>query len=174
MAKTIELRRHTPNEGDVLSAAGVKAALDIGRRMKARIQIAYSSGAQRATQAVGCMVAGHGKAVPGGVVVETGLRSKREDRWGELVGQTGREDIEALRAADRRFVDTEATTLGKALRRILDGLADGQRALAVAHSPTNEAAVFGLTGEVVAPLKKGEGVIIEEDEHGALTVSRAP
>src|SRR5436853_3686069 len=160
MAKTVELRRHTPNEGDVLTAAGVKAAIEIGRRMRGPIQVAASSGAQRATQAAGCMVAGHGQAVPGGIVVEPGLRSAREDRWGEIIGQAGSEDIAALRAVDRAFVDAEAAALAKGLRRLFDGLADGQRALAVAHSPTNEAAVFGLTGEIVAPLKKGEGVVI--------------
>lgn len=173
MAKTVELRRHTPNDGDALTAAGVKAAVDIGRSMRARIQVAYSSGAQRATQAVGCMVAGHGKAVPGGVVAEPGLRSKREDRWVEIVGQAGAEDITALRAVDRAFVDAEAAALARTLRRLFEALADGQRALAVAHSPTNEAAVFGLTGEVVSPLKKGEGVVIVQDEHGAFTVTQA-
>ncbi len=173
MAKTVELRRHTPNEGDVLTAAGVKAALEIGHRMRGPIQVAYSSGAQRATQAAGCMVAGHGRAVPGGVVVEPGLRSKREDRWGEIIGQAGRDDIDALRAVDEAFVGAEAAALAQALRRLFDRLADGQKALAVAHSPTNEAAVFGLTGEVVAPLRKGEGVTIVQDGHGAFTVSRA-
>jgi len=173
MAKTVELRRHTPNEGDVLTAAGVKAALEIGRRMRGPIQVAASSGAQRATQAVGCMVAGHGQPVPGGVVVEPGLRSTREDRWRELVGQVGSEEIGALRAADRAFVDAEAATLAQGLRRLFDRLADGQRALAVAHSPTNEAAVLGLTGEVVAPFGKGEGVVIVQDAHGAFRVSRA-
>lgn len=28
------------------------------------------------------------------------------------------------------------------------------------HSPTNEAAVLGLTGEVVAPMAKGAGVLV--------------
>lgn len=33
----------------------------------------------------------------------------------------------------------------------------------VGHSPTNEAAVLGLTGEEVAPLDKGGGVLGVED-----------
>jgi hypothetical protein len=37
---------------------------------------------------------------------------------------------------------------------------DGGRALIVGHSPTNEAAVFGLTGEIVAPLAKGAGALV--------------
>jgi hypothetical protein len=43
-------------------------------------------------------------------------------------------------------------------------LPDGARALVVGHSPTNEAAVLGLTGSLVAPLGKGDGVrVIEKD-----------
>jgi hypothetical protein len=45
----------------------------------------------------------------------------------------------------------------------VDGLPDGGRALIVGHSPTNEAAVLGLAGEVVPPLGKGEGVLLIED-----------
>ena len=173
MAKTVELRRHTPNEVDTLTPAGVKMAVEIGRRMRDRIQVAYSSGAQRATQAVGSMVAGHGRAVPGGVVVEPGLRSQNESKWGEVIDQAASEGIAELRAVDPAFIDQEAATLAETLRRIFDRLDDGQRALAVAHSPTNEAAVFGLTGEIVAPLRKGEGVVLVEDDHGEITVTRA-
>ena len=54
--------------------------------------------------------------------------------------------------------------LGRALKRVIDQLPDGGRALVVGHSPTNEAAVLGVTGTVVAPLGKGEGVtVIEQD-----------
>ena len=34
----------------------------------------------------------------------------------------------------------------------------------VGHSPTNEAAVLGLTGRLVPPLGKGEGVLVTENE----------
>jgi phosphohistidine phosphatase SixA len=69
-----------------------------------------------------------------------------------------------MRAADPGFVAEEAAALGAALGRVLDRLQDGQRALVVGHSPTNEAAVLGLTGEPVAPLAKGAGVLITEDQ----------
>ena len=36
--------------------------------------------------------------------------------------------------------------------------------LVVGHSPTNEAAVLGLTGEVVAPMEKGGGVLVIEEK----------
>ncbi len=54
--------------------------------------------------------------------------------------------------------------LGAALGRIFTALPDGGRARVVGHSPTNEAAVLGLTGHVIGPMGKGEGVIIIEDE----------
>jgi hypothetical protein len=66
--------------------------------------------------------------------------------------------LEALREADPELVAEDSERLGAALRRVLDGLPDGGNALVVDHSPTNEASVLGLTGEVVAPLAKGAGV----------------
>ncbi len=50
--------------------------------------------------------------------------------------------------------------LGAALGRVLARLGEGERALVVGHSPTNEAAVLGLTGQLVAPLAKGAGVLV--------------
>jgi len=49
------------------------------------------------------------------------------------------------------------------LRRVLERLGEGERALVVGHSPTNEAAVLGLTGKLVAPLAKGAGVLVVAD-----------
>jgi hypothetical protein len=49
---------------------------------------------------------------------------------------------------------------------VLGELPEGGRALAVGHSPTNEAAVLGLTGTIVEPMAKGAGVLVvaEGDE----------
>jgi broad specificity phosphatase PhoE len=164
MARFVELRRHTDNDGDVLTPDGVTAALRIGGGLAGGYQVAVSTGAQRATQTVGCLLAALGQPVPDGVVVEPGLRSQREDRWRAVAKQADGGDLEAMRAVDPGFVDEEASVLGAGLGRVLDRLADGQRALAVGHTPTNEAAVLGLTGEVVAPLAKGAGVLVTEEE----------
>ena len=43
---------------------------------------------------------------------------------------------------------------------MLDYLPEGGRALVVGHSPTNEAAILGLTGKIVAPLAKGDGALV--------------
>jgi hypothetical protein len=84
MARFVELRRHTDNDGDVLSDEGVAAALELGGRLIDGYQVAVST--------------------------------------------------------------------------------DAQRALAVGHTPTNEAAVLGLTGQLVASLSKGAGVLVTEDQ----------
>jgi hypothetical protein len=36
----------------------------------------------------------------------------------------------------------------------------------VGHSPTNEAGVFALTGQVVEPLAKGAGLLVVSDGSG--------
>jgi broad specificity phosphatase PhoE len=163
MARSVELRRHTDNDGDVLSGDGVAAAVALGAELAGGYRVAVSTGAQRATQTVGCLLAALGQAVPDGVVVEAGLRSEREDRWRAVAKEAGGGDLAAMRAVDPGFVDEEAAALGAALGRVLERLGGGERALAVGHSPTNEAAVLGLTGELVAPLAKGAGVLVTDD-----------
>jgi hypothetical protein len=163
MARFVELRRHTDNDGDVLSDDGVAAALRLGGTLAGGYRVAVSTGAQRATQTVGCLLAALAQPVPDGVVVEPGLRSEREDRWRAVAREADGGDLAAMRSVDPDFVAEEAAALGAALGRVLDRLEDGQRALAVGHSPTSEAAVLGLTGELVAPLGKGAGVLVTED-----------
>jgi broad specificity phosphatase PhoE len=161
MTKAVELRRHTDNDGDALTDDGVRAALEIGAHLRGSYALLVSSGMQRATQTLACFLAGLGEGVPGGVIVEPGLRTESEGRWREIYAQTEKPDLASFRVADPGFVEAEQTRLGAALGRIFAALPDDGRALAVGHSPTNEAAVFALTGEEVAPLAKGAGVLVE-------------
>ncbi len=69
----------------------------------------------------------------------------------------------AIRAVDPDLVERESVLLGSALRRVMEQLPDGSRALVVGHSPTDEAAVLGLAGRVVPPLGKGQGVLLIEE-----------
>ena len=169
MVKYLELRRHTDNEGDALSADGVREALGIGAGLPGGYDVLVSTGAQRATQTLACFLAALGQKVPGGVVVEEGLRSTVEDRWKAAYQEAGSGELEALRGADPELVEEDSATLAAALRRVFGRVGDGGRALVVGHSPTNEAAVLGLTGTVVAPMAKGAGVILVED-HGRVRV----
>jgi broad specificity phosphatase PhoE len=166
MGREIELRRHTDAAEDVLTPEGVAAALELGARLRGGYDIAVSTGAQRATQTLACFLASLGQQVAGGVVVEAGLRSQVEDRWRAAYQKAGSGALEALREADPELVADDSGRLGAALCRVLDGLSEGGRALVVGHSPTNEAAVLGLTGEIVEPLAKGAGVRLVADDEG--------
>lgn len=163
MAREIELRRHTDNDGDVLSPEGVADALEIGAGLRGGYRFLSSSGAQRATQTAACFVAALGEAVPEGVIVEAGLRSDRESDWRTAYSQAGSGDLRSLEGADPDLVSDDSAALADGLRRLFERLDDGDRALAVGHSPTNEAAVLGLTGDYINPMGKGDGVSVIED-----------
>lgn len=164
--KEVELLRHTANDGDVLTAEGVEAAVVIGQRLRGGYALAVSSGAQRATQSLACFLAGLGEQIPGGIVVERGLRSQAEERWREAYARAGAGDLDSLRAADPDFVDADSALLGSGLEAVFDRLPEDGRALAVGHSPTNEAAVWGLAGIIIPPLGKGEGVVVRHGDAG--------
>jgi broad specificity phosphatase PhoE len=163
MARYVELRRHTDNDGDALSEEGVRAALEIGQRLSGGYDLLVSTGAQRATQTLACFACALSEPVAGGAVVEAGLRSDVEDRWRAAYQTAGSGELAALREADPVLVRDDSAVLADALRRVLERLPDGGRALAVGHSPTNEAAVLGLTGSIIEPMGKGAGVLIVAD-----------
>jgi broad specificity phosphatase PhoE len=166
VSREVEIRRHTDADDDILTAEGVAAALEIGARLQGGYHVVVSTGAQRATQTLACFLAALGQRVPGGVLVEPGLRSQVEDRWRAAYKRAESGALEALRDVDPELVAEDSKRLGTALRGVLENLPDGGRALVVGHSPTNEAAVLGLTGEVVAPLAKGAGVHVVADPDG--------
>ncbi|TMD20211.1 MAG: hypothetical protein E6I99_14255 [Chloroflexi bacterium] len=158
LVKTVELRRHTASDGDRLTPEGIAAAVEIGSRFGAPYDLLISSGAQRATQTLACFLAGSGQRSPAGVTVDETFRSTVEERWFSVAQQSGGGDIGAFQKADSALVEEEANRFGGALRRVFDSLEDGGRALIVGHSPMHEAAVYGLTGQVIAPIAKGSGV----------------
>lgn len=169
--RTIELRRHTDNDGDVLTPDGIAAALRIGADLDGSYEVVVSTGAQRATQTAACFLAAGCGGIERGVIVEAGLRSDREDDWRDAYQEAGSGELAAFRSVAPDLVAEEAEELGAALRGVLGSLDDGASALVIGHSPTNEAAVLGLTGEEVAPLGKGEGVLITERD-GSFEVER--
>ena len=164
MAREIELRRHTDNDGDILTPEGVAAALEVGRNLRGGYRFLASSGAQRATQTAGCFIAAMGEEVPDGLVVETGIRSDRENDWRAAYSEAGAGDLRSLEEADPDLVAADSTDLAEGIRRLFNRLDDGQRGLAVGHSPTNEAAVLGLTGTYTEPMDKGEGLLLVEED----------
>ena len=166
MARFVELRRHTDNEDDVLTERGVFDAVHLGAGLTGVYSVIVSSGAHRATQTAACLLAGHATKVPGGVTVDTRLRSAQEGRWRVAVDAARSSRIDAILAVDRELVEEDGAALGSGLRGIFAILGHGEMALAIGHSPTNEAAVYSLTGEIIEPMAKGAGVVVVEDAGG--------
>ena len=160
----VELLRHTDNDGDKLTPDGVVAAEAIGRaQLTPPYALFGTTGAARATEMVQILRGAAGQQEDP-VAEVSGLRSSVEDRWRTAAKAAGKgADLEEIRAIDPDLVEKESMLLGLALRGVFDALPDGGRALVVGHSPTNEAAVLGLTGTVIGPLGKGEGVLVVED-----------
>jgi broad specificity phosphatase PhoE len=160
----VELRRHTDNDGDDLTAQGLADAEAIGHEGLQPPYAAFvSSGAARATQMVTILRHAAGQDdVP--VTEVTGLRSTVEDRWRAAAQAAGKgATVEQIRGVDPDLVEHEERLLGAALRGVVESLPEGGRALVVGHSPTNEAAVAALTGRTIEPLGKGSGVLLVED-----------
>jgi phosphohistidine phosphatase SixA len=160
----VELRRHTDNDGDKLSEQGVADAEEIGRTALHPPYAAFvSTGAERAAEMLRILRRAAGQDEVS-ITTETGLRSSVEDRWRDAAKAAGKgASIEEMRRVDPDLIEHESRLLGSVLRRILEGLPEGGRALVVGHSPTNEAAVYGLAGETIAALGKGDGVLVVED-----------
>lgn len=168
--RTVDLFRHTDNDGDALTPDGIREAEKLARAHLTPPYNAFvSTGAARATQMLEILRrAVNQEDVP--ILEERGLRSFVEDRWRDAAKAAGKgADLEAIRDRDPDLVDHESALLGQALARVFKQLPDGARALVVGHSPTNEAAVLGLTGSLVAPLGKGDGVRVTEND-GRYTV----
>ena len=170
----VELFRHTDNDDDALTSKGIKAAESIGREQLSPPYAFFgSTGAHRATQMVEILRrAARQEEVS--VTEVPGLRSAVEDRWRAAARAAGKgATVEEMRSVDPDLVEKESMLLGTALRAVLDSLPEGGRALVVGHSPTNEAAVLGLAGEVVNPLGKGDAVMVVED-HGTYRIRPLP
>ena len=167
LVRYVELRRHTDNDGDRLTPRGMADAELIGRdRLHPPYAAFVSTGAARASHMLEILRHAVGQdQTP--ITVAPGLRSSVEDRWREAARAAGKgADLEAMRALDPDLVERESWLLARALRQVVEGLPAGGRALVVGHSPTNEAAVLGLTGQVVPPLGKGEGIVLIADGGG--------
>lgn len=159
MARYLELRLSDRQRSRRPHRGGPTGAPDLLATHRA-YALLVSSGAQRATQTLACFACALAEPVSGGVIVEPGLRSSVEERWFAAYRAAGSGELFAWREVDHELVREDAARFAAGLRRVLDRLPDGARALAVGHSPTNEAAVYGLTGEIVAPMSKGAGVLV--------------
>jgi broad specificity phosphatase PhoE len=167
--KTVELRRHTDNDGDMLSDDGVRQAREIGARLSPPYDLYVSTGAGRATQTLEIWRDAVGDDKP--IRDEPGLRSDHEDRWREAYQRADSGELPRMREVAPDFVREDSASLGAALGSVFDQLPEGGNALVCGHSPTNEAAVLGLTGETIGALAKGAGVRVTQEDDGNYRVA---
>jgi Histidine phosphatase superfamily (branch 1) len=172
--RRFEIRRHAASGsdlgGDALSPEGVEQAHRLGRSLRVGYTHLFSSGAQRATQTLACILAGMGHRVLNGVVIRPDLGTPREADWRAAVAAAGSSNLDALLRQDEVLVQGEAERLSSTLRSILAELPEGSYALAVGQSPLAECAIYGLTGQLPPPLKECEGFLIAEHKGGRLGV----
>lgn len=163
--RSLELRRHAPRDpdADALSEEGRVLALHVGKDLPGGYTSVYSSPAKRAAETVAWFLRGLGQQLPQDHGVSDGLGSPVEDRWRAAAKAASSGRIDAVRAQDPALVEEESARLANATRELLADIPEGGRGLAVGHSPLIEAALYGLTGRVVEPLKECEGILIEEE-----------
>ena len=90
------------------------------------------------------------------ITAEPGLRSFVEDRWRDVAKAAGKgADLEAIRDRDPDLVDKEAWMLGRALRRVLEHLPDGGRALVVGSLADQRSSGAGSDRNSCGPVGHG-------------------
>ncbi|HEX6263082.1 MAG TPA: phosphoglycerate mutase family protein [Actinomycetota bacterium] len=159
----LELRRHADNEGDALTEAGKATAERVGRSMEGPFDGVFTSPAKRAANTAAWFLRGMGQQLPQLHGVTDGLTSAEEERWREAGSRTGTWRVDDIEREDPELVREELPRLADAILQMFAAIRDGQRALVVGHSPFLEAAVYALSGTVLDPLGKCEGVLLGHD-----------
>jgi hypothetical protein len=172
--RRLEIRRHAAKGselgGDCLSPEGIEQAHRLGRSLRVGYTHLYSSGTQRATQTLACILAGMGRHVLRGVVVRPGLGSSREAEWRDTGRAAGSTSLEKLLSQNEFLVREESARLATELRAILADLPEGAYGLAIGRSALTECGLYGLTGSLYAPLKECGGFLTVQVKGGRLDV----
>jgi phosphohistidine phosphatase SixA len=145
--KVLELRRHAIRDPDAdrLSAAGRAQAEDAGRSAGAVYDAVFVSPAERAAETAAWFLRGAGQQLPEHAVIP-GLAGK-----------------------DASGGSPEGMASG--VRALLAHLSDGERGLAISHTPLVERAAFGLTGLEISQLAECEGILVTMSDDGAIEVA---
>jgi broad specificity phosphatase PhoE len=164
--RSLEIRRHAPRdpETDRLSENGRALALQVGKDLPGGYAVVFTSPARRAAETAAWFLRGLGQQLPQDHGVAEGLASPVEDRWRSAAKAAGTGRMDAVRRQDPDLVEQESRRLADGVREVLTHVPDGGRGLAVGHSPLIEAAVYGLAGQIIEPLRECEGVLLREED----------
>lgn len=128
-----------------MSQEGRGLAASVGRdRRNVEYAAVFVSPADRAAETAAWLLRGAGRQLPPNHAVVPGLAGK-----------------------DATGGSPEGLAAG--LRALLSELDDGDRALAISHTPFVERAAHGLTGRDVEPMRELEGILITQDDDGSIS-----
>jgi broad specificity phosphatase PhoE len=128
---------------------------------------AKSAAPKRAVEEVVAAVAREVVRVP-----ELGF-GDQEKRWREAAEGAGSSHIDAVKEEDADLVAEEAVRVASGVRQVFDRVPDGERRMAIGHSPLIEAALSELLpGTDIEPLAEGEGIRLVLDAAGSLRMER--
>jgi phosphohistidine phosphatase SixA len=135
--RTLELRRHANRDPNVdrLSEQGRVQAQSVGATLTGGYAVVYVSSAERAAETAAWMLRGLGEQLPAHAVVP-GLAAEGND--GSPLAMAG------------------------VVSALLDAVPEGERGLAISHTPLIERAVLGLTAAEIEPLAECEGVLLSK------------
>lgn len=130
---------------DRLSAEGRAMAEDVGRASGTTYDLVFVSPAERAAETAAWFLRGAGQQLPDHAV------------------------IPGLGGQDASGGSPEGMAAG--VRTLLNQTPVEGTALAISHTPLVERAAFGLTGQQVSAMAECEGILVTQDDHGAISVT---
>jgi len=160
--KKIELRRHAlkgPN--GLLAPEGIKQARNVGaEQMKGKgyTHIVVSE-LFRTSQTAAAMAEGAGDFTASNLTISPALFTKHIDRLIAYVKEHG-----SVVKPDHPLIKQESKRMAEEFTAHVGCLPEGAHELAVGSSPLIEILVYGLTGEVIAPLKECDKVELDDTE----------
>ncbi len=115
----------------------------VGRTLVGGYTVVYTSPAQRAAETVAWFLRGRGERLPPHAVIP-GLAGEGTDR--------------------------SPLAMAGVLTALLDSVPEGERGLAVSHTPLIERAVLGIGARELEPLRECEGVLLTREGEGPISV----
>ena len=165
--KTLEFRRHSlKGQSGMLSPAGIEYARKIGaEQLKGKgFTVVVTTVHLRTSQTVCAFIEGAGDFAIKDHIVEAGLCPLDKAALWNVLFNRSEQSLEALLATDPTFVRAEARSMAEAVKRIVDGLPKDSKVLIVSHGVLTEATVYGLTGQILQPLRECEGCELEVND----------
>lgn len=155
--QVLTLLRHAENDGDVLTAGGVIAAVKWGRAHDDVYDVAITSGAHRTAQTLANALVG-GLTVRHEVRSDLGLLTPDPQTVSAAVAQLSTRTTAELAQSEPELARALGRQCANVLRRVLASAASEAHVIIVGHSPMLELGYVDLTREHLPLLAKCQSV----------------